>query len=109
MIRSETGLYHALSEALKVATEPLTAPDLYKLSAVRKYAVSSNRVSDYLGNMWRDGVLKREPAPRTEYSSARWAYTWKGRKKSKQIPSPQLQIFKVPGYTITVSITPDLK
>lgn len=109
MLRSETGLYHALCETLKTAGRPMTCTELYAVPAVRKYAINANRVSDYLGNLWRDHLLTREPAPRTEFSSARWAYKWKGRRKAKDIPTPNVQIIKVPGYTVTISITPDPK
>lgn len=108
MIRNETGLYHALQEVLKTADRPLTCTELYRIPVIRKYANSANRVSDYLGNMWRDHLLKREPAPRTDFSSARWAYSWRGRRTSRQIPQPRVEIIKVKGYTITISITPDL-
>lgn len=109
MIRSETGLYHALSEVLKSADQPMTSTDLYRIPAIRKLAPSANRVSDYLGNMWRDHLLKREPAPRTDFSSARWAYSWRGRRTSKQIPRPHVQIIELPEYTLTITITPKLK
>lgn len=36
-----------------------------------------NAVSDYLGFMWRKGLLKRYPAAKTSKSLARYAYSWK--------------------------------
>lgn len=46
---------------------------------VKKFADSVNRVSDYLGHMYRRGLLGREPAPKTLNSQARWGYFWKNR------------------------------
>lgn len=109
MIRNETGLYHALAEVLKVADRPMTCTELYAIPSVKRHATNANRVSDYLGNLWRDRLLKREPAARTEYSSARWAYSWRGRKNTKQIPMPDVRIIDLPDYTITLSITPKIK
>ena len=78
MIRNENGLFNVLERELKrVAPEPRTCVELYDLPEVRKLANSSNRVSDYLGNLWRKGKVVRIPAPRTETSAARWMYAWK--------------------------------
>lgn len=109
MIRSETGLYYALQEVLKAAEQPMTCTELYDIPLIRKYASSANRVSDYLGNMWRDNLLKREPATRTDFSSARWAYSWRGRRRSKNIPKPVVEVIELPTYTITITITPKLR
>lgn len=105
MLRTDTGLYHAICEVLKTADQPMTCTELYAVPAIRRYANNANRVSDYLGNLWRDNMLKRAPAPRTEFSSARWAYTWRGNRKSKNIPTPQVQILDLPEYTITIAVT----
>lgn len=85
MPRSEDGLYDALEEELKKSGQPMDCVQLFEFASVRKYAASSNRVSDYLGNMWRKGVLTRLPAPRGTGSNARWLYAWKGRKT--ELPS----------------------
>lgn len=106
MLRHDSGLYHVLCEVLKVADHPMTAPELFDLPAVRKLAPNSNRVSDYLGNLWRDKLLKREPAPRSDFSSARWSYSWKGRRNVAAQGQPEVQIIELPEYTITISITP---
>lgn len=79
MIRNENGLFKVLERELrKIAPEPKTCVELYELEEVRKLANSSNRVSDYLGGLWRKGLLLRIPAPRTDSSAARWMYAWKG-------------------------------
>lgn len=73
------GLYGALEQALRAANEPMDCQSLYELPEVREHANSVNRVSDYLGNMWRRGDVLRVPAPRLGNSRARWMYVWKGR------------------------------
>jgi hypothetical protein len=80
MRHNETGLFPALEAALKAASEPLDCQALFELPEVRKHAASANRVSDYLGGLWRKGQVVRLPAPKTESSRARWMYQWKGQK-----------------------------
>ena len=80
MKTNESGLFAALEAALKAASEPLDCQTLYDSSKIREHAASVNRVSDYLGNMWRKGLVVRLPAPKTENSRARWVYEWKGQK-----------------------------
>jgi len=76
-------LYDALEEVLKVSKEPQTCVDLYANPLINKIAESSNRVSDYLGNMWRAGEVLRYPAPPHSGSAARWAYAVKPKMKKK--------------------------
>ncbi len=83
MTRSEQGLYDALEEELKKAHQPLSCVTLFDKPSIRKHAASVNRVSDYLGNMWRKGMVVRLPAPREHDSRARWLYAWKGRPKTE--------------------------
>lgn len=80
MSRTEAGLYQALEAELKKAAEPLDCATLFERAAVREHAQTVNRVSDYLGNMWRRGDVVRLPAPRLESSRSRWMYMWKGRR-----------------------------
>ena len=75
-IKSEAGIYQVLEDALKGAPDPLTCVDLFELSTVRKYAADSNKVSDFLGHMWRRGLLQRWYAPKESRAKARYAYTW---------------------------------
>lgn len=79
MRNADDGLFPALEAALKAASEPLDCNDLFEMPEVRKHALSVNRVSDYLGGLWRKGLVVRLPAA-SENSRARWAYQWKGRK-----------------------------
>lgn len=77
MRTNEDGLFPALEAALKAATEPLDCQALYDMPAIREHAASVNRVSDYLGGLWRKGKVVRLPAS-NEGSRSRWAYQWKG-------------------------------
>lgn len=76
--RNEQGLFGALEKELRRAKEPLDCATLFERPSVRQHAQTVNRVSDYLGNMWRKGLVLRLPAPRTDNSRARWLYVWKG-------------------------------
>ncbi len=77
---NDEGLFPALEAALKAASEPLDCQTLYELPEIRKHAASVNRVSDYLGGLWRKGQVVRLPAPKSENTRARWMYEWKGQK-----------------------------
>ena len=77
MIQSQTGLYHKLELLLKKADKPLTCIDLYDVQEVRELALSPNRVSDYLGGLWRKGKVTRSAAARSDTDSSRWAYSWR--------------------------------
>lgn len=90
-IRDAFGIYHVLETQLKQAARPLTCVDLFDNPDVKKFADSVSRVSDYLGHMYRRGLLGREPAPKTLNSQARWGYFWKNRAEieaAKPRPSP---------------------
>lgn len=77
------GLYGALEDALKKSDEALDCTALFGLPEIRRHAKSVNRVSDYLGNMWRKGDVIRLPAPPSKGIKSRWVYAWKGRVESR--------------------------
>lgn len=83
MSQSEQGLYQALEKELRESTDPLDCASLFDKAAVRQHAATVNCVSDYLGNMWRKGLVVRLPAPKADTTRARWMYAWKGRKKTE--------------------------
>lgn len=78
-IREAVGIYHVLENRLKQSETPLTCVELFDDPDVKKFADSAARVSDYLGHMYRRGLLGREPAPKSLHSQARWGYYWKNR------------------------------
>lgn len=78
MRHSENGLFPALEAALKSSKEPMDAHALFEIQSIKEHAASVNRVSDYLGHMWRKGQVVRLPAPRDGTSRSRWMYEWKG-------------------------------
>lgn len=80
MRNTETGLFPALEAALKEATEPLDCQALYDMPSIKEHAASVNRVSDYLGGLWRKGLVVRLHAPKIGESRSRWMYQWKGSK-----------------------------
>jgi hypothetical protein len=109
--RAEDGLFGALEAELKRAKQPLDCVTLFERASVREHASSVNRVSDYLGHMWRKGQLLRLPAPKNEGSRARWLYVWKPRTPvkpptveealSQAIESPGSMLFTRPNIEIT--------
>jgi len=85
MRNSETGLVPALETALRAASQPLDAQTLFDMAEIREHAASSSRVSDYLGNLWRRGLVVRLPAPDLGKGKPRWMYEWKGQKGAKYL------------------------
>lgn len=113
-IRDAFGIYHVLETQLKQAPQPLTCVDLFDHPDVKKFADSVNRVSDYLGHMYRRGLLGREPAPKTLNSQARWGYFWKNRDEvaparavtapvrvQSELPAPLRKILSKPNIEIS--------
>lgn len=87
-IRDENGVYHVLESLLRKAGKPLTCVDLHDNPDVRKFSDSVSRTSDYLGHMYRRGVIARAPAPKSLNSQARFAYFLKDKKSAKPEDTP---------------------
>ena len=85
MRNNETGLFPALETALRAAKEPLDCQALFDMPSIKEHAASVTRVSDYLGGLWRKGVVVRLPAPPAANSRSRWMYEWKGNKGPKYL------------------------
>lgn len=77
------GLFPVLEATLKASSVPMTCQTLWALPEVRANAASANRVSDYLGGLWRKGLVVRLPAPKDSNDRSRWMYEWKGHKGPK--------------------------
>lgn len=80
-IRDDSGVYSEIEKLLKQSSTPMTCVDLFDHQQIRNHASTPNRVSDYLGHMFRRGLLGREMAPKTPNSQARFAYFWKEPKR----------------------------
>ncbi len=78
MKEAESGLFPALEKALRAATKPLDCNDLYEMPSIKSKAASVNRVSDYLGSLWRKGRVVRLPDNDSNDRRSRWRYEWKG-------------------------------
>lgn len=77
-IKSKAGIYQILEDRLKATgSTPLTCVDLYDDAEIAEHAANANKVSDFLGHMWRRGLLQRWYNPRDSTQKARFAYTWK--------------------------------
>lgn len=72
-------LFPALESVLRAANKPLDCHELFELPEIKKVAPSVNRVSDYLGVLYRKGLLSRVRSDRElrETKRARWAYLWR--------------------------------
>ena len=108
-IRSDRPIYKALEKHLQTIPEPLTAPELYEFPEVQVHAADANDVSDYLGHMWRRGLLSRYPAPPRGASMARWAYKWKEEPTPTAEPTAagsQRVTLEVGGLKITIIVEP---
>jgi hypothetical protein len=76
-IKSSNEVYKIIEELIKKSEdEPLTCVDLFEDTRIAKLVDNVNRLSDYLGHMWRTGLLQRwynnKPGQK-----ARYGYTWK--------------------------------
>lgn len=75
-IKSEAFIYKILERRIKEAEQPVSCTDLWENLDVRENARSAEKVSDYLGLMWRRGMLQRWSTPLTSTSKSRYAYSW---------------------------------
>jgi hypothetical protein len=106
MIKSEAEIYEVLEELLRGAGDkPLTCVDLYDDARVKRLADSPNRVSDYLGHMWRRELVQRWYS-NDKSQRARYAYTWIEQEEEAPEPVTRLTVPKVskkPSVQITES------
>lgn len=118
-IRDAFGIYNVLETQLKRTDRPLTCVDLFDHPDVKKFADSVNRVSDYLGHMYRRGLLSREPALKTLNSQAKWGYFWKNRSEvdafkaaivaSKATPEPIASALELPAPLRKILSKPNIE
>jgi hypothetical protein len=78
MDRSEENLLEVLERIMASVDRAMDCNELFEIPEVRANAASANRVSDYLGNLWRKGKLMRVPVPEPG-RGARWKYQWKNK------------------------------
>lgn len=94
-IQSERGLFQVLEQELRKAKQPLDCATLFDRPQLRAHAATVNRVSDYLGNLWRKGLVLRLPAEKLEGTKARWLYVWKDKGPKKP---PEYDMSKAVAY-----------
>ncbi len=85
-IKSEAEIYKIIEMHLKASEAPLSSADLWTRADVQGNARSAEKVSDYLGLMWRRGLLQRWDTPATSVSRSRYAYSWLEPDTSKPTP-----------------------
>ena len=75
-IKSDNEIYQIIERHVKASAEPLTCVALFDHDDVKQYAKTPDKVSDFLGLMWRRGILQRWNVPKTSTDRSRFAYTW---------------------------------
>lgn len=90
MRHTENGLFNALEKVLRETGRPMDCVELFDLASVKEYAASPNRVSDYLGALWRKGLCTRVPSGGGDKSRSKWLYQWKTT-VSKVMPGPPIE------------------
>lgn len=91
MIKSDAEIYKILEELIRASgEEPVTCVELMDDHRVRRLAGNANRVSDYLGHMWRRGVLQRWYA--NTPGRSRYAYTWSESTDGERKPVERLTV-----------------
>ena len=93
MAHFENGLFPALKKTLQAATTLLDCNQLYDLPEIKIHASSVSRVSDYLGNLWRKGLLERLPAAKYSDGRSRWLYRWRS---GRAVPNLLISIRQKP-------------
>lgn len=105
MIKSEAEIYQVLEDLLKAAGDnPQTCVDLFDSPRVKELAEDPNRVSDYLGHMWRRNLVQRWYAPKDKTTRSRYAYTWIEPEPTEPEPVTRLTTVreqKKPNVTVT--------
>lgn len=89
MRQTETGLYEVLETLLRGADKPMTCVEMFDKQEVKDRAATANRVSDYLGHLWRRGKVTREPAPHIGGDASRWAYSWRKAADQQSAATPE--------------------
>lgn len=87
-------LFPAIEAVLRNANEPLDCNQIFRIPEVNQIAPSANRVSDYLGILFRRGMVSRVPSDRSDGSKSRWKYVW----RNKDIPAIKQHALKVVDY-----------
>ncbi len=87
-------LFPAIESALRNADEPLDCNQLFRMPDINAVAPSANRVSDYLGILFRRGLVSRIASDRADGSKSRWKYFW----RKKEIPAIKQKDVKVLDY-----------
>ena len=85
--------------------------DLYDFPEIKAIVRDANRVSDYLGHMWRRGLLQRWYSPKDASQKSRFAYTWRvDEEEPVPVASPKVERLNIIRNTYTkpkVTITED--
>jgi len=108
-IKSERTIYQFLEENLRKSDKPLTCNDLWDMDGrIRELEKEGgpNQISDYLGFMWRKGLVIRFNAPKTSTSFARFAYRWK---EDKDEPLRKIDPPAMPQEALTNLIVKEVK
>ena len=75
-IKSDAEIYQVIERHLRESKDPLTCVALWEHADVREHAPSADKVSDFLGLMWRRNLLQRWNTPKNSMDRSRYAYSW---------------------------------
>lgn len=109
-IKSEAIIYKIIEKHIKASKDPLSCSDLWDNLDVRENAKSPEKVSDYLGLMWRRGLIQRWQTPLTSVSKSRYAYSWKTEETTEfkiEAPAPTPRLVSSNYKKSNVTITED--
>ena len=79
------GLYPTLLRILRESDKPMTSAELFDHPDVKLFDVDAVRVSDYLGNLWRQGEVRRVSAAAAANAGARARYAYEIVRKDREI------------------------
>jgi hypothetical protein len=100
-IKSDAEIYKILERHLKSSKEPLTCTALWDHADIKQHARSAEKVSDFLGLMWRRGLLQRWAVPKTSTDRSRFGYTW----NENPADAEPIQLGSTPAKRADVNIT----
>jgi hypothetical protein len=84
MKTNENGLFPVLERILKNSNVPLGSAEIAEMAEIKAMdpVPAPNRISDYLGGLWRKGLALRSVATGETIGHSRFLYTWKAGKET---------------------------
>ena len=106
-IKSPAAIYGIIETHLRESADPLTCTKLYDFADVKANAVSVDKVSDFLGLMWRRGLIQRWNVPASSTDRSRYAYSWITEKDATAQKITKLESVKAEYRSDNITVTED--